>query len=162
MASKVAKLSDGNEIPLLGLGTFQSPPGVVYQAALDAIDVGYRHFDCADFYENEAEIGKAFNDAIKAGKVTRKELFVTSKVWPTWLGSGRPTLSAKRTLKNLGLDYVDLLLVHWPTPFKQDDNDFYPGHENDQVLFDESIDLVEVWREFERIKAAGKKLNLIK
>lgn len=156
MAPKVplVKLNDGNQIPLLGLGTYQAPKGAIYNVVQWALEAGYRHFDCADFYENEDEIGQSLNDAIKSGKVRREQLFVTSKVWPNWYGPGRPTRSAKRTLSNLGFDYIDLLLVHWPTPLKQVDDDFYPGQPG-QCLFDESISLVDVWKEFEQIKKNG-------
>ncbi len=75
----VIRLNDGNFIPVIGLGTFESPPGVVENAVKIAIDAGYRHFDCADFYENEDEVGKALRQAIKDGKVKRKDLFITSK-----------------------------------------------------------------------------------
>jgi diketogulonate reductase-like aldo/keto reductase len=75
----VVRLNDGNFIPVLGLGTFQSPPGVVENAIKVAIDAGYRHFDCADFYENEDEVGKALRQAIKEGKVKREDLFITGK-----------------------------------------------------------------------------------
>jgi diketogulonate reductase-like aldo/keto reductase len=75
----VIRLNDGNFIPVIGLGTFESPPGVVENAVNVAIDAGYRHFDCADFYENEDEVGKALRQAIKDGKVKRKDLFITSK-----------------------------------------------------------------------------------
>ncbi len=77
------------------------------------------------------------------------------KVWPNWFGKGRPTKSAQRTLKNLGFDFVDLLLIHWPTPLKQVDDDFYPKDKNGQCLFDESIQLIDVWKEFEDIKKRG-------
>lgn len=100
-------------------------------------------------------MGRALREAIKEGKVTREELFITTKVWPNWHGKGRPTKSVQRSLKNLGFPFVDLLLIHWPTPMKQDDNDFYPRDANDQCLFDESIQLLDVWKEFEQIKKAG-------
>ena len=77
-------LNDGTTIPILGLGTWQSPKGQVYQAVTDAINAGYRHFDCAYVYQNEDEIGSAFIDAINAGTVSRSDLFVTSKVWLTF------------------------------------------------------------------------------
>jgi len=157
MAARVpnVKLLDGTSIPIVGLGTYEAPPGVIQDVVKVAIDAGYRHFDCADFYENEDEIGRALNEAINDGRVTRDELYIVSKVWPNWYGPGRPTKSAQRTVKNLGLEYVDLLLIHWPTPFKQDDDDFYPRDESGQCLFDESIDLVDVWKEFEQIKVSG-------
>ena len=156
LAEKVplVELNDGTKMPIVGLGTYQAEPGVVGQVITTAIDAGYRHFDCAHFYENEDEIGKALQEAIDAGKVKREELYIVTKVWPNWFGKGRPTLSAQRSAKNFGLDYLDQLLVHWPTPFKQQDQDFFPLEE-DQCLFDESIDIVDVWKEFEEIKKSG-------
>lgn len=164
MTSKapLVNLNDGNQIPIIGLGTLEAPEGVIHNVVQWAIEAGYRHFDCADYYENEGQIGQALNFAIKNGKVKREELFVTSKVWPTWLGKGRPTKSAQRTLKNLGFDYVDLLLIHWPTPFKQVDDEFYPGQSTGQCLFDQSISLVDVWKEFEDIKNRGKSYFIFK
>jgi len=122
---------------------------------LIAISAGYRHFDCADFYGNEGDIGEALAEAIEEGKVKREELFVVSKVWPNWMAKGRPTASARRTLKKLRLEYLDLLLIHWPTPFLQVDSDYHPGSSEGQVLFDENIQLFDVWKEFEDIKRLG-------
>lgn len=150
------KLNDGTEMPILGLGTYEAPKGETKRVVSLALQAGYRHFDCADFYENEDEVGEALAEAFASGLVTREQVFVTTKVWPNWHAAGRPTLSAQRSLKNLRLTYVDLLLIHWPTPFKQDDDHFYPVDENDQILLDESIDLLDVWKEFEQIKAQGK------
>lgn len=157
IAAKVpnVKLNDGNKIPIIGLGTYEAPPGVVENVVRIAVEAGYRHFDCADFYENEHEVGRALREAIDAGTVKREDLFITTKVWPNWHAKGRPTLSTKRSLKNLGFPYVDLLLIHWPTPLKQDDNNFYPTDANGQALFDESIQLIDVWKEFEQLKRDG-------
>jgi aldehyde reductase len=153
IAAKVPRirLNDGNYIPVLGFGTFE----VNENAVKIAIDAGYRHFDCADYYQNEDLVGSALRKAINEGIVKREDLFITSKVWPNWLGKGRPMQSAQRSLKNLGLNYLDLLLIHWPTPFKQVDNDYWPRDENDQCPLDESIELIDVWKEFEEIKNAG-------
>ena len=153
MAEKIPRvtLNDGNKMPVIGFGTYETK-GEDIAVALDA---GYRHFDGADFYANEKDIGKYLADAIQAGKVKREELFIVSKVWPTWHAKGRPTASAKRSLKNLGLDYLDLLLIHWPMQFKQDDNNTHPLGPDGNVILDETIELVDIWKEFEDIKKAG-------
>jgi diketogulonate reductase-like aldo/keto reductase len=85
MASKqpTAKLLSGDEIPLIGLGTWKSKPGQVKEAVRVALEVGYRHIDCAAIYGNEKEVGEAFKEAFAANIVKREDLFVTSKLWNT-------------------------------------------------------------------------------
>ncbi|MGR3378975.1 aldo/keto reductase [Salipiger abyssi] len=99
-------------MPALGLGTWQLQGEVGIDAVSYALEVGYRHIDTAVRYENEAEVGKAI---AKAG-LPRDELFVTTKVWHDSLTHDDVIASAERSLDRLGIDYVDLLLVHWPNP----------------------------------------------
>jgi 2,5-diketo-D-gluconate reductase A len=105
-------LNDGRTIPQLGFGTFQIPPEATAQAVRDALAAGYRHIDTAEMYENEGGVG----EAIRASGLAREDVFVTSKLSNA---SHRPD-DARRafdaTLAELGSDYVDLFLVHWPLP----------------------------------------------
>jgi glycerol 2-dehydrogenase (NADP+) len=107
-------LNTGATIPALGLGTWQSAPGEVKAAVVHAIEAGYRHIDCALCYQNEDEVGAALKDVVARGVVKREELFVTSKLWCTF--HTRVEEGLEKSLEALGLDYVDLYLMHWPVP----------------------------------------------
>ncbi|KAK4684081.1 hypothetical protein P7C73_g6122, partial [Tremellales sp. Uapishka_1] len=109
MAQSHFKLSNGQSIPSIGLGTWQSKPGEVAKAVEHAIKSGYRHIDCAWAYGNEAEVGQG----IKASGVPREELWVTSKLFELHHHPEHVPLAIKDTLKNLGLEYLDLYLMHW-------------------------------------------------
>lgn len=108
------ELRDGTSIPAFGLGTWLSDKGTVYAAVRKALEVGYRHVDCAWIYQNEQEIGGAFKDAIAAGDVRREDLWVTSKLWNDMHAAQDVRPALERTLALLGLDYLDLYLMHWP------------------------------------------------
>lgn len=109
-------LNDGTDIPQIGLGTrgIQGEEGL--RLIREAIELGYRHFDTASAYGNEEIIGRAVSEAIAAGDVTREELFITTKAWQDEQGTDAIPVAFRASLDRLGLDYVDLYLVHWPAP----------------------------------------------
>jgi diketogulonate reductase-like aldo/keto reductase len=112
------ELYTGATMPAVGLGTFGSDrvtPAQVAEAVKDAAAVGYRHFDCASVYENEAEVGASLQEIIQGG-VRREELWITSKLWNDKHGEDDVLASCRQSLADLRLDYVDLYLVHWPFP----------------------------------------------
>ncbi len=112
-------LSNGAKIPCIGFGTWLTPDGdVAVESVLEALKVGYRHIDTAFFYGNEASIGKA----IRESGIPREEIFVTSKLWNTERGYEKAMAAFELTLQNLGLDYLDLYLIHWPAAANQYEN----------------------------------------
>ncbi|MCR4942320.1 MAG: aldo/keto reductase [Campylobacter sp.] len=106
-------LNDGNKMPILGFGTFQIPPHETARCVRDALECGYRLIDTAQAYGNEKGVGEAVNDAIKNG-IKRDELFIETKVWISNSGEAKATKSIDESLKRLGLDYVDLFIIHQP------------------------------------------------
>lgn len=103
-------LNNGVKMPILGFGVYQIPASETKQAVLDAIQVGYRHIDTAQSYANEKEVG----EAITASGIPREELFITSKVWLEHYGYEKTRQSVLASLEKMGLDYLDLMLLHQP------------------------------------------------
>ena len=104
-------LSNGRNIPCIGFGTWQAPDGETAEnAVLAALEAGYRHIDTAAAYKNEKSVG----NALRRSGIDRSEIFVTSKVWNQDRGYGRTLAAFERTMEQLGLEYLDLYLIHWP------------------------------------------------
>lgn len=111
MLDKMVKLSNGYEIPSIGFGTWQAPDGeVAFSANMAALKCGYRHIDCAAIYRNEASLGKA----VRESGIAREDIFVTSKLWTKKRGYENAKAAFAKTMEQLGLDYLDLYLIHWP------------------------------------------------
>lgn len=125
-------LNDGHRIPQLGLGTYKTPEGETARVVGEAIALGYRHIDTAALYGNEAGVGQA----IRESGIDRDEFFVTTKVWNTDQGAEKTAAAFELSLDELGLEQVDLYLVHWPCP--------------ERGLY------VDTWRELERIRESGR------
>ncbi|MGE2690665.1 aldo/keto reductase [Mycolicibacterium pulveris] len=112
MASPSIRLNDDNSIPQVGLGVWQTPPEDTERASAAALDAGYRHIDTAAAYGNEREVGQAIS---KSG-LAREEVFVTTKLWNADQGYDSTLKAFDASMNRLGLDYLDLYLIHWPVP----------------------------------------------
>lgn len=118
-------LNDGTVIPQFGFGVWGLAQDETYEAVRHAIRTGYRRIDTAAIYQNEEETGAAIRDAIAEGDVTREELIVSTKVWNTDQGFDATLAAFETSMNKLGLDYVDIYFIHWPTPAKGLYNDTY-------------------------------------
>lgn len=130
--SPLVPLNDGHSIPQLGLGTWPLDDDQAATAVVNALEAGYRHIDTAVKYGNERGVG----NGIRAGGVPRGELFITTKLDGQFQGKDRAVDGLHGSLERLGLDYVDLLLIHWPLPARDE--------------------YISTWKTFERLQAEGK------
>ena len=143
---------NGDTMPILGLGTFQAERGVIYDVVKKAIELGYRHIDCAHIYGNEKEIGQALEDCIASGTVSREDLWITSKLWNDCHEPEHIQGAIEQSLADLRLDFLDLYLVHWPLAFKHGTK--RPKTAADFLSHDE-VPLTATWGGMEAIHAKG-------
>lgn len=145
---------ESGTIPAVGFGTLIPDPVVTKQATKAALEAGFRHLDCAERYRNEAAVGDALQEAFKARKLQRQDLFVTTKLWNTNHRPERvkPAFDASR--RRLQLDEIDCYIIHTPFAFQPGDEQD-PRDEHGQVIYDSGVTLVETWHALERLVDEG-------
>ncbi|MFT4537222.1 MAG: alcohol dehydrogenase (NADP+) [Saprospiraceae bacterium] len=149
---KTLKFRDNDEMPTLGLGTWNSKLGEVYKAVKTAIKIGYRHIDCAMIYGNQEEIGQALSDSISEGVVARKDIWVTSKLWNNSHAKVDVIAALRSTLEDLQIDYLDLYLIHWPVALKKEV--LYPQSAEDMLALNQ-VPITETWTSMEEAAELG-------
>jgi alcohol dehydrogenase (NADP+) len=145
----------GGRMPALGFGTLIPDPAETIRATGDALAAGFRHFDCAERYRNEREVGEALQKGLAVGGIARREIFVTTKLWNTNHRPERVEPTFQASLDRLRLDYLDLYLIHTPFAFQAGEEPD-PRDQNGQVLYDQGVTLLETWRAMESLVDHGK------
>jgi diketogulonate reductase-like aldo/keto reductase len=142
-------------IPAVGFGTLFKDLSITTRAVKDALDVGFRHFDCAERYRNEEGVGVALKEFLDEGKIRRDDLFITTKLWNTNHRPERVAPAFEASRKRLQLDQIDCYLIHTPFAFQPGDNQD-PRDEQGKVIYDSGVTLVETWHALERLVDEGK------
>ena len=149
-------LNNGSgHMPALGFGTLIPDAAETITATRDALDAGFRHFDCAERYRNEREVGEALQAGMAAGGIAREDIFVTTKLWNTNHRPERVEPAFEASLNRLGLEYLDLYLIHTPFAFQPGDEQD-PRDQNGNVIYDKGVTLLDTWRALESLVDDGR------
>jgi len=154
MTNPTLSLNSGYSIPQLGLGTWLSKPGEVGEAVKIALEVGYRHIDCAHAYGNQEEIGQVFSSVFKSGQIKREDIFITSKIWNTFHSYEKATEAIDIILKELQISYLDLCLIHWPMGYYEEGG-MAPKDADGKVIHKDT-DYLDTWKAMEKAVKNGK------
>jgi alcohol dehydrogenase (NADP+) len=142
-------------MPALGFGTLIPDPALTIAATRAALEAGFRHFDCAERYRNEREVGEALEAGMASGGIARDEVFVTTKLWNTNHQPDRVEPAFEASLERLRINYLDLYLIHTPFAFQAGD-EHDPRDENGSVVYDSEVTLLDTWRAMERLVDGGR------
>jgi aldehyde reductase len=142
-------------MPALGFGTLIPDTAVTKTATRDALDAGFRHFDCAERYRNEREVGEALQAGLAAEGIAREDIFVTTKLWNSNHRPERVEPAFEASLDRLRLEYLDLYLIHTPYAFQPGDEQD-PRDQNGSVLYDNGLTLLDTWRAMESLVDHGR------
>jgi len=153
--TKIPLNSGTGALPALGFGTLIPDPAETRTATTNALRVGFRHFDCAERYRNEREVGEALQAELSTGAIAREDVFVTTKLWNTNHRPERVEPAFDASCERLGISYVDLYLSHTPFAFQPGDN-MDPRDQSGNIIYDPGVTLLETWGAMERLVDQGK------
>jgi diketogulonate reductase-like aldo/keto reductase len=142
-------------IPAVGFGTLIPDPLATRQATETALEVGFRHFDCAERYRNEEAVGDAIQAKFKAGRIRREDVFVTTKLWNTNHRPERIKDAFDGSRRRLQVDTIDCYIIHTPFAFRPGDEQD-PRDERGEVIYDSGLTLIETWHALERLVDEGQ------
>jgi aldehyde reductase len=142
-------------IPALGFGTLIPDPAETRSATTNALKVGFRHFDCAERYRNEREVGEALQAEFATGAIAREDVFITTKLWNTNHRPERVEPAFDASCERLGIRYVDLYLIHTPFAFQPGDN-LDPRDQSGNIIYDRGVNLLDTWKAMESLADQGK------
>src|ERR1700729_4264339 len=154
-ATRIPLNNGSGHIPAIGFGTLIPDPAVTISATRDALEAGFRHFDCAERYRNEREVGEALQAGLGARGIAREDIFVTTKLWNTNHRPERVEPAFEASLDRLGINYLDLYLIHTPFAFQPGDEQD-PRDQNGNIIYDRGVTLPETWGAMERLVDQGK------
>jgi diketogulonate reductase-like aldo/keto reductase len=152
--TKIHLNSGSGEIPAVGFGTLIPDPVATRESARTALEVGFRHLDCAERYRNEEAVGAAMQDVFSTGKILREDVFVTTKLWNSNHRPERVKAAFDASRRRLRLDTIDCYLIHTPFAFQPGDEQD-PRDANGHVIYDQGVTLLETWQALERLVDDG-------
>src|ERR1700745_4048908 len=153
--TKIPLSQGAGNIPALGFATLIPDAAVTISATRDALQAGFRHFDCAERYGNEREVGNALQAGLAAAGIARQDIFVTTKLWNSNHRPERVEPALQASLDRLGLEYLDLYLIHTPFAFQPGDEQD-PRDQNGNILYDRDVTLLDTWKAMESLVDHGK------
>jgi len=153
--TRIPLVHGSGALPAVGFGTLIPDPQVTRQAVQTALEVGFRHFDCAERYRNESAVGEALQAALQGGTVKREDIFITTQLWNTNHRPERVRPAFEASCRRLQLDYVDCYIIHTPFAFQPGDEQD-PRDDHGHVIYDAGVTLAETWRALEDLVDGGR------
>jgi alcohol dehydrogenase (NADP+) len=154
-ATRIPLNNGAGHIPAIGFGTLIPDPAVTLTATRDALDAGFRHFDCAERYRNEREVGEALQAGLAAGGIAREDIFFTTKLWNSNHRPERVKPAFEASLERLRITYLDLYLIHTPFAFQPGDEQD-PRDKDGNVIYDSGVALFDTWKAMENLVDGGR------
>jgi alcohol dehydrogenase (NADP+) len=154
-ATRIPLNNGSGHIPAIGFGTLIPDPAVTLTATRDALEAGFRHFDCAERYRNEREVGEALQAGLAAGGISRADIFVTTKLWNSNHRPERVKPAFEASLEKLRISYLDLYLIHTPFAFQPGDEQD-PRDKDGNVIYDRGVTLFDTWKAMENLVDGGR------